>query len=87
LLEYLEQVVISMETLLDLDKMSIEVAVDHLQASTGKEVASQLLLTEEQWNTRFKAALGEKFGGSSSGGGGAGHDCGRGRGGGHDGGA
>jgi hypothetical protein len=46
-----------MEILLDLNKMSIEVALGHLQAveshqnkkqaSTGKEVAGQLLLTKE----------------------------------------
>jgi hypothetical protein len=72
-----------MEILLDLNKMSIEVAAGHLQAveshqnkkqaSTGKEVAGQLLLTEEQWKVRFKATSGEKSGGSSSDGGSAGH--------------
>jgi hypothetical protein len=93
--EDLEQVAISMETLLDLDKMSIEVAAGHLQAveshrnrkqsSTGKEVAGQLLLTEEQWRPRSKAAPGEKSEGSSSGGSGAGRGRVRGHGGGHGG--
>jgi hypothetical protein len=96
-LEDLEQVAISMETLLDLDKMSIEVAAGHLQAvesrrnrkqsSTRTEVVGQLLLTEEQRRARSKAAPGEMSGGSSSGGSGAGRGRGRGRGGGRGGGA
>jgi hypothetical protein len=82
ILEDLEQVAISMETLLDVGKMSIKVAANHLQAVdscqsrkqllAGKEVARQFLLIEEQWKARSKAAAGEKSGGSSGSGDGAG---------------
>jgi uncharacterized membrane protein len=94
-LEDLEQVVISMEMLLDLDKMSIELVADHLQAVEShqsrkqswavKEVARQFLLMEEQWKERSKATAYEKSDSGSGSGGGAGHDRGRGRGGGHGG--
>jgi hypothetical protein len=72
-----------METLLDLDVLSIEEAVGHLQvvenfrkkkqASNGKEAGGQLLLTEEQWKARSKAVASEKSRGR-------GGDSGRGRG-------
>jgi uncharacterized membrane protein YgcG len=95
MLDHLEQVAISMETMLDLDTLSIEEAVGHLQAMENrqkKKVASsvsdagrQLLLMGEQWKAWSKASTGEKSGrrGNGSGGGGGGGSCGCGRGGGH----
>jgi hypothetical protein len=57
----LEQVVISIETLLDLDSLSIEEAVGHLRAveqrkkpPPAKESGGRLLLTEEEWMARLK---------------------------------
>jgi hypothetical protein len=54
--ERLEQVAISMETLLDLDSLSIEEAIGHLcvveqrkKPSPAKETSGRLLLTEEEW--------------------------------------
>jgi hypothetical protein len=59
--ERLEQVAISMETLLDLDSLSIEEAVGHLHAveqckkpSPAKETNGRLLLTKEEWLARMK---------------------------------
>jgi hypothetical protein len=85
-----KKVAISMETLIDLDKMSIEVAGSHLQAVeshrnrkqllTKKEVVGQQLLTEQQWKARSKAMVGEESDGSSSGGRGAGRGHGQGHG-------
>jgi hypothetical protein len=79
-IENLEQVAISIETLLDLNSMSIEEATRHLHAvdERKKKTSSQgkdgrLLLTEEEWLTRLKVRDGE--GVASSGG----HGCGRGR--------
>jgi uncharacterized membrane protein YgcG len=93
--DHLEQVAISMETLLDLDALSIEEAAGHLQAvenrrkkkaaSSASDTGGQLLLTEEQWKARSKASVGEKSGGrgnGSGGGGSRGRGRGRGRGGG-----
>jgi hypothetical protein len=87
---HLEQVAISMETLLDLDALSIEEAAGHLQAvenrrkkkaaSSVSDTGGQLLLTEEQWKARSKASVGEKSGGRGNGSGGGG-SRGRGRGG------
>jgi hypothetical protein len=58
----LEQVAISMETLLDLDSLSIEEAVGHLcvvkqrkRPSQAKESSGRLLLTEVEWMARMKA--------------------------------
>jgi hypothetical protein len=63
--EKLEQVAISMETLLDLNSLSIEEVVGHLQAveqrkkvSTPQAIADvggRLLLTEDEWSARLKA--------------------------------
>jgi hypothetical protein len=57
----LKQVAISMETLLDLDSLSIEEAVGHMRAveqckkpTPAKESGSHLLLTEEEWMARMK---------------------------------
>jgi hypothetical protein len=76
--ENLEQVAISMETLLDLDSLSIEEAVGHLQAvenrrkkktsRPAKDGGGQLLLTAEQWKARYKASSGEKSNRRGSGG-------------------
>jgi hypothetical protein len=66
----LEQVAISMETLLDLDSLSIEEVVGHLCAieqckklTPAKETGSHLHLTEEEWMARIKTKDGS---GSSS---------------------
>jgi uncharacterized membrane protein YgcG len=94
--DHLEQVAISMETLLDLDALSIEEAAGHLQAvenrrrkktvAPAQDAGGQLLLTEEQWKARCKTSSGEKSGGHGSGGGGGrGGGRGRGRGGGRGG--
>jgi uncharacterized membrane protein YgcG len=63
--EKLEQVVISMETLLDLDSHSIEEAVGHLcvveqgkKPSATKDNDGRLLLTEEEWLSHWKACDG-----------------------------
>jgi uncharacterized protein YfkK (UPF0435 family) len=63
--EKLEQVAISMETLLDLNSLSIEEVVSHLQAVEQRkkvsapqviaDVGGRLLLTEEEWSTCLKA--------------------------------
>jgi hypothetical protein len=80
--EKLEQVAISMETLLDLESLSIEEAVGHLRAveqrkkpSPAKENTGRLLLTEEEWMARMKSrdgsgsSTGARRGGASGGGG------------------
>jgi hypothetical protein len=92
--EHLEPVVISIETLLDLDTLLIEEVTGHLQAvenhmkkkvvSLGKDASRQLLLMEEQWKARAKASFGERSGSRGNDGG---RGCGRGHGGGYDGGA
>jgi hypothetical protein len=88
--ENLVKVAISMETLLDLDTLSIKEAACHFQAVENrkkkkqspavKESSGQLLLTEEQWKAWCKATSGEKFGGCGNGngenGGGGGHSHG-----------
>jgi hypothetical protein len=58
----LEQVAISMETLLDLDALSIEEVVDHLRTverrkkpPSSKDSDGPLLLMEEEWMARMKA--------------------------------
>jgi len=91
--ERLESVAISMETLLDLNTLSLEEATGHLRAverrkkkvSGGKDGAGRLLLTEEEWTARMK-----KHDGSSSGAGSGGRERRNGgkppRGRGHDGG-
>jgi hypothetical protein len=78
--EHLEQVAISIETLLDLNSMSIEEATSHLRAVeqrkkklSGGAKDGQLLLTEEEWLAHLKAWEGKSSGGSGRG-------CGRGRG-------
>jgi hypothetical protein len=71
-----------METLLDLESMSIEEAVGHLRAieqrkkpSPAKENAGHLLLTEEEWMARMKSrdgsgsSTGARRGGARGGGG------------------
>jgi hypothetical protein len=73
----LEQVVISMETLLDLKSLSIEEVDGHLLAveqrkkpSPSKEAGGRLLLTEEEWMARMKTCDGSgSNAGSRSGGG------------------
>jgi hypothetical protein len=72
----LEQVAMLMETLLDLNSLSIEEAAGHLRAVEQKknttspvtDVGGRLLLMEEEWTTRMKS----KEKGNSSGGGGRG---------------
>jgi uncharacterized membrane protein YgcG len=92
--DHLEQVAISMETLLDLDSLSIEEAAGHLQAvenrqkmkvvPSASDVGVQLLLTEEKWKVRSKASTDDKSGGRGNGSddGGGGGSRGHGRGGG-----
>jgi hypothetical protein len=67
----LEQVAISMETLLRLDSLLIEEAVSHLRAieqrkklTSAKETGGRLLLTEEEWMAHMKTKDGSR---SSSG--------------------
>jgi hypothetical protein len=67
--ERLEQVAISMETLLDLDSLSIEEAVGHLRAMEqckkplpAKETSGRLLLIEEEWLARMKTHNGSGSG-------------------------
>jgi hypothetical protein len=80
-LEKLEQVAISMETLLDLDSLSIEEAVGHLLAveqrkktTPTKEAGGRLLLTEEEGMARMKTkhGSGSSFGTHHGGGNGDG---------------
>jgi hypothetical protein len=88
--DYLEHVAVSIETLLDLDNISIEEAIGQLRAvesrrkptsSTAKNSSGQLLLTEEEWLAKFKLSDGNGKPGSSSGHGrDRGHGRGRGRG-------
>jgi hypothetical protein len=80
--DHLEQVAISIETLLDLNKMTIEETTSHLRTvkerkrkHTSGSKEGCLLLTEEEWMARLKVRDGE-----SSGGGGGRGDRGRGRG-------
>jgi hypothetical protein len=94
--EKLEQVAISMETLLDLNSLLIEEATSHLlvveqrrkkgAATPAADAKGRLLLTEEEWAACMKAKeKGDSSGGGSSGGGGD-HGRGHGRGKGCDGG-
>jgi hypothetical protein len=96
--EKLEQVAISMETLLDLNSLSIEEAVSHLweveqrkkgPSSPAVDTGGRLLLTEEEWMAWMKAIEkgGSNGGGSFGGGGDRGcrRGCGRGHGGSHNG--
>ncbi|KAK3121536.1 hypothetical protein QOZ80_8BG0655630 [Eleusine coracana subsp. coracana] len=89
--DHLEQVAISIETLLDLDSISVEEATGRLRAMEQRKKKPQsstldsngrLLLTEEEWMSRLKIREGEASrGGSGSGGhGGKGRGRGRGRG-------
>jgi hypothetical protein len=79
ILEKLEQVTISMETLLNLNMLSIEEATGHLRAVEQRKKSSsssvmddsgRMLLIEEEWTTRMKAR--EKGGSSGDGGSGGG---------------
>jgi hypothetical protein len=72
--DHLEQVAISIETLLDLNNMSIEIATRHLRAvKERKKKASsgtkerRLLLTEEDWMAWLKVWEGEGSGGGRDG--------------------
>jgi hypothetical protein len=72
----LKQVAILMETLLDLDSLSIEEAVEQRKTkSSPKEAGGRLLLTEEEWMARMKSwdgsgsNTGAKNGGGNKGGG------------------
>ena len=81
----LEQVAISIETLLDLSVISIEEVTGRLRAVEQRKPASghakdsegHLLLTEEEWMARLK--LKEGSSGSSSSGGGQGKKRGKGK--------
>jgi hypothetical protein len=72
--DHLEQVAISIETLLDLNNMSIEVAIGHLRAveerkkkASGGTKEGCLLLTEEEWMAWLKVREGERSGGGRGG--------------------
>jgi hypothetical protein len=74
--DHLEQVVISIETLMDLDIVSVEEVTSRLRAVEQRKKASsapikdtsgRLLLTEEEWATRFKIRNGESSKGNSDG--------------------
>jgi hypothetical protein len=92
--EKLEQVAISMKTLLDLNTLSIEEATCHLRAveqrrkhrstSPAADASARLLLTEEEWMARMepksKDKTGSNGGSGSNGSGGNGGGRGRGRG-------
>jgi hypothetical protein len=67
-------VVISIETMLDLNSMSIEEATDHLRAveERKKELSDGsregcLLFTEEEWMSHLKVREGESTGSSHGG--------------------
>ena len=81
------QLVISIETLLDVSQLSIEEVTGRLKAADDDEpsppqnASGKLLLTEEQWIEKYKRKGQESSrGGSSSGGRGKGRGRGRGRG-------
>jgi hypothetical protein len=89
--ENLEQIALSMETLLDLSTISIEEATGRLRAveqrkktaqAQVKDDAGRLLLTEEEWLARLKnqGASGDSSHGRRGGGGGRGRGRGRSRG-------
>jgi hypothetical protein len=74
--DHLEQVAISIETLLDRNTMTIEEATCHPRVveerkkkNTGGSKKGRLLLTEEEWMARLKVRDGESSGGSGSRGG------------------
>jgi hypothetical protein len=80
-----------METLLNVNSLSIEEAAGHLRveeqrkkdpSSPAADTGDRLLLTEEEWIARMKAKVnnGSKGGNSSSGGANRGRGRGRGRG-------
>jgi hypothetical protein len=82
-----KQLVISIETLLDISQLSIEEVTGRLKAADDVEpvpaqtAGGKLLLTEEQWVERYKKKSTESGrGGSNSGGRGKGRGRGRGRG-------
>jgi transposase InsO family protein len=82
-----KQLVISIETLLDISQLSIEEVTGRLKAADdvvpapANTASGKLLLTEEQWVERYKKKSGELGrGGSGSGGRGKGRGKGRGRG-------
>ncbi|XP_066311131.1 uncharacterized protein [Miscanthus floridulus] len=80
-----KQLVISIETLLDISKLSIEEVTGRLKAADDDEVPTQqtsngnLLLTKEQWVERYKKR-GSESGRGGAGSGGRGNRRGRGRG-------
>lgn len=82
-----KQLVISIETLLDISQLSIEEVTGRLKAADDVEPAppqaagGKLLLTEEKWLERYKKQEPGR-GGSSSGGHGKARGCGKARGGG-----
>ena len=78
-----KQLVISIETLLDISKLSIEEVTgrlkvaDDVEPPTPQTAAGKLLLTEEQWIERYKQKGQESSRcGSESNGRGRGHGCG-----------
>ncbi|XP_066333685.1 uncharacterized protein [Miscanthus floridulus] len=79
-----KQLVISIETLLDIFELSIEEVTGRLKAADDVETASsqvvcgKLLLTEEQWLERYKKESGRGDTSSSGRGKGHGKPCGRG---------
>jgi hypothetical protein len=78
-----KQLVVSMETLLDIDTLSVEEVTGRLQAGADdvvevhKTADGKLLLTQDEWLEKYKAESGR--GGSSSGGRGKPRGRGRGR--------
>jgi hypothetical protein len=75
--EPLEQVAISIETLLDVNNLSIEEVTGHLQnveqrkknvSGTTTDKQGRLLLTEEEWATQVKSCDSSNKGGGSGGG-------------------
>jgi hypothetical protein len=85
-----KQLVVSIETLLDISTLSIEEITGRLKAADDVEPAARhtasgkLLLTEEEWVEKYKKLTGSGHSGSGSGGRGKGRSRGRGRGAGGD---
>ncbi|XP_066319392.1 uncharacterized protein [Miscanthus floridulus] len=81
-----KQLVISIETLLDISQLSIEEVTgrlkvaDDIESAPAHTASGKLLLTEEQWVERYKKDSESSRGGFGSGGRGKGRGRGRGRG-------
>ena len=63
--EHLEQITISLETLLDLNTVSVEEVTGRLRAVVDSQ--GRLLLTQEEWMAKLKIGGGSGEKGSSSG--------------------